>query len=88
MYTEFQYFLEAYCTPDLETEDVWKAIKQFQQNEDPKIQEALLTELQSLLNNLDIARARELILEHGSRQFSDVETEMWLKYMVEQLLEK
>ncbi|MGE6260084.1 hypothetical protein ACQKCU_19760 [Heyndrickxia sporothermodurans] len=86
MYTEFQYFLEAYCTLGLETEEVWEAIEQFKQNEDPKIQETLLTELQEILNNGDLDKAREIILEHGSRQFSNEETAMWLKYIVEQLL--
>ncbi|MGE8203262.1 hypothetical protein ACQKP0_01670 [Heyndrickxia sp. NPDC080065] len=85
MYPEFQYFLEAYCTLGLETEEVWEAIEQFKKSENPTVQKSLLVELQKVLNDGDLAIAIEMIPEHGYRQFSAEETAMFLKHIVKQL---
>ncbi|MFC7393749.1 contact-dependent growth inhibition system immunity protein [Scopulibacillus cellulosilyticus] len=85
MYPEFQYFLEAYCTQSIETEEVWDVIGQFKKNENPEVQRSLLAECQEILNHGDLAAAREMIQEHGYRQFSDEKTTNWLKHIVKKL---
>jgi selenocysteine-specific translation elongation factor len=88
MYPEFQYFLEAYCTLSLETEEILESIQQFKENETYEMQEALQRELNGILMNRKIREANQMIEEYGNRLLSADQAEKWIKQLLKELKNK